>query len=578
MDASGVYVAGRAGYYLPGQPWFGSSDAFVRKYDFDGNEVWTRQFGTTATDEATSVSVDATGVYVVGNAQDAFPGHTHEGLIDVFVRKYDTDGTEGWTHQFGSVGSDWASGVSVGASGVYVAGGTSDALPGQIHEGGWDAFAHKCDLAGNPLWTRQFGTAEADEAPGISVDASGAYVAGATLGVLPGQTSSGSRDAFIRKYDATGAEVWTRQFGGTGNDRFFDVSVDASGVYLSGFTGGRLPGQSGGGTGDAFVRMYDFDGAGLWTQQFGTSAWDLSYAVSVGASGAYAAGETSGTLPGQTSSGGYDAFLVRFAPPPALQVAAGGAYSCGLRTDGAVVCWGVDSRGQASPPAETFTQVAAGALFTCGLKTDGSLACWGWDGEPQIDPPAGTFTQVTVGNAHACGLEADGSVVCWGADSYGGATPPAGTFTQIDAGSYHTCGVETGGSVVCWGYNVSGQASPPSGTFTQVAAGGHHSCAIQLGGSVVCWGSDTRGESTPPADTFTHISAGTGQGHTCGLKAGGSVICWGDDVFGQSTPYVDSFTQVSAGDNHSCGVRIEGSVICWGNDNYGQSTTPPPLQ
>jgi len=51
-------------------------------------------------------------------------------------------------------------------------------------------------------WTRQFGTAAFDRAEGISVDASGVYVAGRTNGALPGQTSSGE-DAFVRKYDAS---------------------------------------------------------------------------------------------------------------------------------------------------------------------------------------------------------------------------------------------------------------------------------------------------------------------------------------------------------------------------------------
>ena len=48
----------------------------------------------------------------------------------------------------------------------------------------------------------------------VAVDPTGAsYVVGETFGTLPGQSPAGTLDAFIRKYDPSGAESWTRQFG-----------------------------------------------------------------------------------------------------------------------------------------------------------------------------------------------------------------------------------------------------------------------------------------------------------------------------------------------------------------------------
>ena len=65
-------------------------------------------------------------------------------------------------------------------------------------------------------WTRQFGSASVDYVLGIAVDGTGVYVAGYTSGALPGQTSSGCTDAFVVKLDAVDGEDdggWTRQFG-----------------------------------------------------------------------------------------------------------------------------------------------------------------------------------------------------------------------------------------------------------------------------------------------------------------------------------------------------------------------------
>ena len=53
----------------------------------------------------------------------------------MFVRKYDTDGKELWTRQFGSTSYDYGYGVAVDGSGVYVAGYTTGALPGQTSAG-----------------------------------------------------------------------------------------------------------------------------------------------------------------------------------------------------------------------------------------------------------------------------------------------------------------------------------------------------------------------------------------------------------------------------------------------------------
>jgi len=315
VDTSGVYVSGWTTGALPGQTRAGREDAFVRKYDPDGNEIWTRQFGTSESAFASGIAVDGSGVYVTGSTNGAFPGQTSAGSQDVFVRKYDVEGNEIWTRQFGTPEGDAASKIAVDASGMYVAGSTPGALSGQTSAGNNDAFVRKYDLDGNELWTRQFGGANFDAAVGVAVDASGVYVAGNTEGALPGQTSAGPRDVFLRKYNFDGNELWTRQFGTSDDEIARAVAVDASGVYVAGRTGGALPGQTSAGSGDAFVRKYDVDGNEIWTHQFGGSGDDEARGVAVDASGVHVAGVTDGVLPGQTTAGGEDAFVAKLAQP-----------------------------------------------------------------------------------------------------------------------------------------------------------------------------------------------------------------------------------------------------------------------
>ncbi len=321
VDDTGLYVAGETDDTLPGQKTnAGVEDVFVRKYDFDGNEVWTRQFGTAGPDFADGIAVKPGkrgGVFVVGGVSGALSDQPYAGEGDAFIRKYDSDGNEVWTRQFGTPGDDHLHAVAVDHTGIYAAGSTTGSLPGFANAGDHDAVVTKYDFDGNEVWTRQFGTNLFDHLGGIALKHGGVYVAGFTHGTLPGQTSAGGRDAVVRKYDTDGNEVWTRQFGTPGSDggEVFGIAAEGNGVYLASNVGGALPGQSSAGSGDAFVRKYDSKGQEMWTLQFGTTAFDRAQGVAIHETGIYVNGRVGGTLPGQTSAGDQDAFLVRLAVP-----------------------------------------------------------------------------------------------------------------------------------------------------------------------------------------------------------------------------------------------------------------------
>lgn len=380
-DETGVYVAGVTEGTLPGQTQIGFADAFVRKYDRTGNELWTRQFGVPGSDApsgSTSISgiaTDATGVYVAGQTSGALSGQTSAGGADAFVRKYDQDGNELWIRQFGSSSTDLPTGIASDPTGVYVAGWTHGALPGQMQIGFQDGFVRKYDQDGNGLWTRQFGNSSVqgiasddtgvyvigiegffgplpegirpppddpfirkyghdgkelwtreldDSASAIASDGTGVYVVESTQAALPGQTTAPTSmpsDAFVQKYNQDGDELWLRRFETLAIDTASAVVADGMGIYVAGGTDGTLPGQTKAGGGDAYVRAYDPDGNAIWTRQFGSSGeehWTGALGLASDGAGVYLVGGTDGTLPGQTrSSGPYegDAFVAKLVAP-----------------------------------------------------------------------------------------------------------------------------------------------------------------------------------------------------------------------------------------------------------------------
>ena len=143
--------------------------------------------------------------------------------------------------------------MAIDASGLYLAGATTGTMAGQTSAGSVDAFVRKYDFNGEVVWTRQFGTAKYDDALGIAVSAQGVYIAGNTAGALPGHVNAGDYDVFVRKYDAKGGAVWTQQFGGRAHEELLGIAVDASGVYAAGVTEGALASQRSHGSDDAFV-------------------------------------------------------------------------------------------------------------------------------------------------------------------------------------------------------------------------------------------------------------------------------------------------------------------------------------
>ncbi|MBV7333678.1 hypothetical protein KFU94_36685 [Chloroflexi bacterium TSY] len=160
-------------------------------------------------------------------------------------------------------------------------------------------------------------------------------------------------------------------------------------------------------------------------------------------------------------------------------ISAGFSHSCGLQTDGQVICWGNDEFGQSAVPAGSgpFSQISAGGVHTCALETDGDLICWGVEelGQGGIPAGSGPFSQISVGDFHTCALETDGDVICWGDDrrSQVSAIPPnGGPFSQVSAGHFHSCAIDTDGDVHCWGRDVFDPSFLRPAPYSQISVGG----------------------------------------------------------------------------------------------------------
>ena len=316
-----IYIAGSTSGNLDGNTnaGYAYSDAFLSKYNSDGTKAWTRLLGTPLNDSAQSVTTGSDGsIYIAGSTFDG-NNYNFYPYTDAFLSKYNSDGTKAWTRLLGTISSsEGATSVTTGSDGsIYVAGYTYGDLDGYTLSGGSAAFLSKYNSDGTKDWTRVLDSALSDVAQSVTTGSDGSiYIAGYTIGNLDGNTNAAwsIADAFLSKYNGDGTKAWTRLLGSSSEEVAQSVTTGSDGsIYIAGYTGGNLDGNTNAGSSDAFLSKYNSDGTKAWTRLLGSSTADGAGSVTTGSDGSiYIAGSTTGGLDGNTNAGFEDAFLTKY--------------------------------------------------------------------------------------------------------------------------------------------------------------------------------------------------------------------------------------------------------------------------
>lgn len=374
-------------------------------------------------------------------------------------------------------------------------------------------------------------------------------------------------------------------------------------------------------------------------------------------------------------------------PMIASKVTSGGFHSCAILIDGKLKCWGQNTQGQlgtgdtanigdnekpSSIEALDFGQkvvdVSAGFSHTCVVLEDGAVKCWGLNSKGQLGynhtdslginedvtqlasvPLKRPAKKIYSGTNYNCALLDNKKIQCWGENNYGqlgyghkdniGDNESLSSVDYVNVGadvvqmdistiSSHTCAALSDGKLKCWGQNSLGQLGYGNtneiidaysaaklsfgNNVLQLATGNTHTCALVGGQKVRCWGANSAGQTGIGSNTTigdnesaTSIAAldlsgdgsdsfqmvATGILHTCAIGIDNAAYCWGtgnagatglghtrnigdDEAVTKSNSKVNldmEVTQVSGGAYHTCALtKEEGKVICWGQNAFGQ--------
>jgi hypothetical protein len=275
---------------------------------------WPRQLGSAGYDDIQDVAVSSSGdVYVAGLTEGALPGQTSAGDYDVFVARYDKYGRQKWIRQIGTPAYDGEEiALVLSGSSLYIASATYGTFPGQTSAGDSDIMVARLSTSGTVSWIRQFGTAATDTTLELAVSGGSVYVTGNTYGTFPGQTAAGASDAYLARMSSSGNLQWVTQFGTDDGDVGRGVAASSGKIFVVGQTSGTFAGQTAGGESDGFIARFNSAGSVTAFDQFGGGDSEIAEDVAVSGSQVYVTGRVDGALPSVTPLGGEDAFLIRF--------------------------------------------------------------------------------------------------------------------------------------------------------------------------------------------------------------------------------------------------------------------------
>ncbi|WP_437507514.1 hypothetical protein [Sorangium sp. So ce1099] len=199
-------------------------DAFVAKFESDGDHLWSKGFGDDYTAEGTGIAIDSSGnIDVVGwfdgdidfGSNTATLTHPGDDMGDMFLVQFSAAGTDQWSKQFGDTGLDnqeRGTGVAVDSAGnVSIIG----------------YFRNSINFGGGTL------------------------------------TSAGATDIAVAQFEDDGTHIWSNSYGSDSNQVGNSIAVDSAGrVTITGdfyrtlnFGGSTLTDTASGwfGSGDIFL-------------------------------------------------------------------------------------------------------------------------------------------------------------------------------------------------------------------------------------------------------------------------------------------------------------------------------------
>ena len=288
----------------------GNSDAFIAKFDLNGNCLWAKRAGGTGQDAATAMAVDQNGGIILSFLIKI------SGTIDTFsvqpgsiLAKYDTAGICLWTKvtfhtNTNIIGYDgYIKALKIYNGNVFALGASTvnsysiDTISVVTNIQNGQYFIARFNSSGTACWVKPCAGQDSYGGWEIVVDTSlNSYITGSfsQIAIFDNDTlTTNNNDMFIAEYDSTGLLIWVQQSNCSSNAGGQSLALSENGVYLTGgFVGDVTFGSyalSSGSNGALFIANYNSSGSCLGINQV-MNAWGSAIEVDKNDVSIYVAG------------------------------------------------------------------------------------------------------------------------------------------------------------------------------------------------------------------------------------------------------------------------------------------------
>ena len=307
------------------------NDYWLLKTTQEGEIVFNKTFGGSNTDTATSLINTTDGGFIVCGYSQSSDGDVsnNEGFQDYWITKLDAQGNISWEKTHGFAGSDQALKIIQTASGNFFVTGFFDvsASGNQGNDDGKMGTSSKAtlhgvgefwgilmDQNGDTIWRRYFGGSSNDRSYDVvETDDGGFIIIGSSESVDFDITDNkGSYDYWMVRVDSNGNKLWAKSLGGSEIDQGYGITKAEDGNFIivgdTRSTDGDVSTLNG--NADAWVVKFSPDGNIIWEKTYGGTAFDSAKSITSLQNGNFAVvGNTRSSLEGVLNKGQNDAWI-----------------------------------------------------------------------------------------------------------------------------------------------------------------------------------------------------------------------------------------------------------------------------
>ena len=208
---------------------------------------WVKTFGGSNEEDAAVIKETTNGGYIVLGYTKSTDGDITDKTTtdnDLWVMQLSNEGSIQWSKTYGGSDDERGTDIINTADGGYAMVGYTRSNDGDITEnaGFYDYWIVKLNNQGDIQWQKTYGFSGNDQANSVIQTADGGYLitgfldVSASGGAGNDNRSSGSRhgvgEFWAIKTDAQGDYQWRQYFGGTNNDRPYDVIEAENGDFI----------------------------------------------------------------------------------------------------------------------------------------------------------------------------------------------------------------------------------------------------------------------------------------------------------------------------------------------------------